>query len=126
MKISGNTWWGVAVGASVLVAAIALCWPEIRYRTALPKYRFGITAETLEREIGIRVDLRKNGNYLPDGMDDLNKRRHFCYDARVPRDFVELDFNDFRELIAVTKRTPLAKLGFRERRLHSTYQTATQ
>lgn len=116
----------LAVGAIVLVAIAALCWPELRYHTALPKYRFGITAEALEREIGVRIELSKNGNYLPEGEDDLNKRRHFCYDARVPRDFVELDFNDFYELIAVTKRTPLAKLGFRERRLHSMYQAATQ
>src|SRR5437762_14316469 len=83
------------LGMALLVAATttAVCWPEIRYRSALPKYRFGITAEALERESGIRIELRKNGNYLPDGMDDLNKRRHCCYDARVPRGFVEIDFN---------------------------------
>ena len=39
---------------------------------------------------------------IPENEDDLNKRRHFCYDARVPRDFVELDLNDFHELIAIT------------------------
>ena len=126
MKTFGRKWLVLGTGAIVLMAIAAVCWPEIRYRTALPKYRFGMTAEALERESGARIERRKNGNYLDDGADDLNKRRHFCYHARVRRDFVELDFNDFHELIAVTKRTPLATLGLAERRLHSVYQPATQ
>jgi hypothetical protein len=101
-------------------------WPEIRYNNALRKYKFGATAETLEGEIDIHIELRKNGNFLEDGADDLNRRRHFCYDAYVSRDFVLLDFNDFHELIAITKTTPLAKLGFRDRRLHSMFKLPGQ
>jgi len=103
-----------------------LFWPEIRYRTALPKYKFGVTAEALEREIGVPIQLRKNGNYLADNDDDLTKRRHFSYDARVPRDFLDLEFNDFHELIGITKRTPLAKCRFRERRLHSMFKASAE
>lgn len=110
----------------VLAAITLLFWPEIRFRLALPKYRFGATAEILERELGIQIRLRKNGNYLTDNENDLTKRRHFSYDSRVPGDFMELEFNDFHELIGITKRTPLARFGFRERKLHrmlnDTYQ----
>jgi len=124
--MSERKFWVLAVAIAVLVIGAALFWPEFRYRTALPKYKLGMTAEALEREIGVQIDLHKNGNYLPEGEDDLNKRRHFCYDARVARDFVELDFNDFHELIAITKRTPLARLGLRERRLHSMFNMPAQ
>jgi hypothetical protein len=126
VKTSGRKLLGLAVGATVLATIAALCWPEICYRRALPKYRFGVTAETLEREAGVRIFLHKNGNYLPEGEDDLNRRRHFCYNACVFRDYVELDFNDFHELIAITKRTPLAKLGFHERKLHSMFKVPIQ
>jgi hypothetical protein len=118
---SEKKWSVVAILLLLLLLAGTLTWPEIRYRRALPNYKFGATAEVIEGEIGIHIALRKNGNYLPDGMDDLTKRRHFCYDAIVSRDYVQLDFNDFHELIAITKTTPLAKLGFRERRRHSMF-----
>ena len=124
MKTCRRKWLVTALGAIALIAVVALGWPEVRYKTALTKYKLGSTAETLQREIGVQINLCKNGNYLPDGMDDLNRRRHFCYDARVSRDYVELDFNDFRELIAVRKNTPLAKLGFGECRLHSMFRSA--
>jgi hypothetical protein len=123
---SERKFWVSGVAVAILVIGVALFWPEFRYRIALPKYKFGMTAEALSREIGVQIDLRKNGNYLPEGEDDLNKRRHFCYDARVARDFVELDFNDFHELIAITKRTPLARLGLQERLLHSMFNGPTQ
>jgi len=122
MKTLGKGWWARVAGATVLITIAALCWPELRYRRSLPKYRFGTTAEALEREIGIRIQLRKNGNYLEDEAPDIEKRRHFSYDARVPRDYVELQFNDFHELIAITKRTPLSRWCFQERRLHNMFE----
>lgn len=112
----------LVAGVTVLVATAALCWPEIPYRRALAKYRFGITAEALQREIGIPIVLRKNGNYLPDDAYDFEKRRHCAYEAIVPRDYVELEFNDFHELIGITKRTPLSRCGFPERRLHNMFE----
>jgi hypothetical protein len=124
--MSERRFWGLALAVAILVIGAALLWPELRYRIAMPKYKFGMTAEALEREIGVQIELRKNGNYLADDEDDLNKRRHFCYDALVARDFVELEFNDFHELIGITKRTPLAKLGLRERRFHSMFKMPTQ
>ncbi len=122
VKTSGKKCLALVAGATVLVAIAALCWPEILYRRALPKYRLGITAEALQRELGVRFRLRKNGNYLHDEATDIEKRRHFSYDATVPRDYVELEFNDFHELIAITKRTPLSRCGFRERTLHNVFE----
>src|SRR6266404_552378 len=122
VKTSGRKCLAFVAGATVLVAIAALCWPEILYRRALPKYRLGITGETLQREIGIRVELRKNGNCLTDDATDFEKRRHFSYDAPVPRDYIELYFNDFHELIGITKRTPLARCSFQERRLHNMFE----
>jgi hypothetical protein len=54
----------IVVIASVFIIIAPIGWPEVRYRMALRKYRFGATAETLERETGARIKLRKNGNYL--------------------------------------------------------------
>jgi len=112
----------LVAGATVLVAMAALCCPEILYRRALRKYRFGITAEALQRKIGVRIQLRKNGNYLADEDNDFVKRRHISYGAPVSRDYVELEFNDFHELIAITKRTPLSRWGFQERRFHNMFE----
>ena len=56
-------------------------------RRPLPKYRFGITAEALERESCIRVELRKNGNYLTDDAGDLGA-------ACTPKCFVSLCFRN--------------------------------
>jgi hypothetical protein len=121
VKSSGKKWSAAVIVLLLAFLAATIIWPEIRYKSALPKYKFGATAKALERETGNRIEVRKNGNYLPDGTDDLNKRRHFCYEASVSGDFVQLDFNDFHELIAITKTTPLAKLGIHERGLHSMF-----
>jgi hypothetical protein len=126
LKTAIRKWSAAAIVLLIAFLAAAIIWPEIRYKRALPKYKFGSTAEALEGETGIRIELHKNGNYLEDGADDLNKRRHSCYDAYVSRDYVQLDFNDFYELIAITKTTPLAKLGFRDRRLHSMFKLPAQ
>ena len=126
MKTSRRKSLALAATGVVLATIAMLCWPELQYRQALPKYRFGATAETLEREIGTSIRLRKNGNYLPEDENELTKRRHFSYEARVPRDFMELEFNDFHELIGIAKRTPLAKLGFRDRKLHSMFNLTIQ
>jgi hypothetical protein len=112
----------LVAGAILLVAIVALVWPEVCYRGALRKYKFGVTAEALERETGAHIELRKNGNYLSDDDNDFEKRRHFSYDAAVPHDYVELEFNDFHELIATTKRTPLSWCGFQERRFHNMFE----
>ena len=46
------------------------------------------------------MELRKNGNFLPDGeKTEYQKRRHYSYDAYVPNDFVYIDFNDFHEIL---------------------------
>jgi hypothetical protein len=111
VKAFTNKWLTAAVLLLLISVATIFVWPEIRFRTALQKYKFGITAATIERETGSHIDLRKIGNYLPDGMDDLNKRRHSCYDAHVTHDFIELDFNDFHELIAITKTNASCKIG---------------
>ena len=119
MKVAGNRLLTKAI--IVIFAALlpwTIVWPEIKYRTALPKYGIGVSAEQIERQYGIHLELRKNGNFLPDGEDEYQKRRHYSYDAYVPKDFVYIEFNDFHEILKVTKTTPVAKfrrsLGFRD------------
>jgi hypothetical protein len=111
VKIAGSRLFILAV--IVILAALLIStvvWPEVQYRRALPKYKIGVSAEQIERQYGIHLELRKNGNYLADGEDDYQKRRHYSYDAYVPYDFVYIDFNDFHEVLKVTKTTPIAKL----------------
>ncbi len=76
MKTSRRKYLAIGAGVAVLVALGGLFWPEIVFRRALSKYRFGITAEALQREIGIPVTLHKNGNYLADDDSDIEKRHH--------------------------------------------------
>ena len=110
MRVAGKRF---LIGAGLVVLSVLLIsplvGPEIQYRRALPKYRIGASPEEIEREYGIHLELRKNGNYLPDGEDDYQKRRHYCYDAYVTNDFVYIDFNDFHEVLKVTKVTPVSK-----------------
>lgn len=112
VKVAGNR---LLRGALVLILALILVspivWPEMQYRRALPKYKIGASAEQIEREYGIHLELRKNGNYLADNDDDYQKRRHYSYDAYVSKDFVYIDFNDFHEVLTFTKMTPLARFG---------------
>jgi hypothetical protein len=82
MKVAANrllTRATIVIFAAVLPWTIV--WPEIKYRTALPKYGIGVSAEQIERRYGIHLELRKNGNFLPDGEDEYQKRRHYSYDA---------------------------------------------
>jgi hypothetical protein len=98
---------------AIVIAAlsISLCaWlipPELRYRRALQKYKPGITAEAIERDYGVHLDLRPSGNILSDTPTDEQRRRHPAYEAYVERDFVVVAFNADRESIDVTKLTPL-------------------
>jgi hypothetical protein len=84
VKTSRRKSLALAATGVVLATIAMLCWPELQYRQALPKYRFGATAETLKREIGTSIRLRKNGNYLPEDENELTKRRHFSYEHAYP------------------------------------------
>ncbi len=113
MKVAGKkAWIGAIIVILVALLLSTIVWPEIQYRRALPKYKIGVTAEQIERDYGIHLELRKNGNYLPEGEDD------YSYDAYIPCDFVSVDFNDFHEILKVSKATPLTNLkrriGIRE------------
>jgi hypothetical protein len=55
----------------------------------------------------VHLDLQPSGNILPNPATEKEKRRHPAYEAYVPQDYVILAFNSDREIIDVTKLTPL-------------------
>lgn len=113
MKHSRKIIW-LAIAVVLAVLSVVLLWPEIQYRRALHKYTIGTPADAIERDYGIRLNLRSSGNILPSGRPgedtEYEKRHHACFVADVPQDFAQIIFNNYREIIVVKRRTPLTKI----------------
>ena len=97
----------ILVAACFVILYVSLVRPEMKYRQALQKYKPGVTAETIEHDYGVHLDLRSSGNILPYAPPDEKKHRHPAYDASIPQEYVVVSFNSDREVIEVTKLTPL-------------------
>lgn len=97
----------ISVGVFAFIVCAWLIPPELRYHRALQKFKPGITAEAIERDYGVHLDLRPSGNILPYTPTDEQRRRNTAYEAYVERDYVVVAFNADREIIDVTKLTPL-------------------
>jgi hypothetical protein len=101
----------LAVGSLALLGFLG--WPEFRFRRASKRYVPGATAESIESRYGVHLELQTLGNVLPWEDTEESKRHHALYEAYVPRAFMHLIFNDYRQIIGVSSTTPLHRLRSR-------------
>ena len=66
----------ILVAACFVILYVSLVRPEMKYRQALQKYKPGVTAETIEHDYGVHLDLRSSGNILPYAPPDQKKPSH--------------------------------------------------
>ena len=110
MKRSRKVIWSALGAACLLALAVWLVPPEVKYHRALEKYKPGTTAEAIQQEYGVHLNLQPSGNILPYTPTEEQRRRHPAYAAFVPQEYVTVAFNADREVIDVTKLTPLRSI----------------
>lgn len=107
VKHSRKKIWFILVAFCLVIVYVSLVRPELAYRQAMQKYRVGITVEAIEHDYGVHLDLRPSGNIFPDTATVEEKSRHAAYEAFVPQEYVVVTFNSNREIVDITKLTPL-------------------
>ncbi len=107
MKRSGKAiWWGLVVICLLAIAAW-LVLPEVKYHRALAKYKPGTTVETIQQRYGVSLTLVESGVVSPYPLTDDQRRQHPAYGVFLPDEYVFISFNPDRQVIEVTKLTPL-------------------
>jgi hypothetical protein len=110
VKSSRKTLCLFLLAVCALVLGACFVPPELKYRSAIQKYKPGTTAEAIEHDYGVHLDLRPSGNILGYTPTDEERRRHPAYEAFLPEEYVNVAFNADHEVIYTTKLTPLRAL----------------
>lgn len=110
MKAPRKIW---LIGFGILLVAIACYFivPEFQFRSDLRKFRVSATADSIERDYGMHLDLQRSGNILPEPASEDMLRHHPAFYIRTS--CAEVTFNDYREVIGVRRRTPILRLLWR-------------
>ncbi len=107
MKRSRKITWLVLAALCPLAIAVWLVPPEVKYHCALEKYKPGTTVEMIQQRYGMRLSLQDSGIVSPSPLTDEQRRQHPAYGVFMPEDYAFIAFNADRQVIDVTKLTPL-------------------
>lgn len=108
MKVPRKVWL-VGFGVLLIAGVSYFAVPEFQFRHDLRRFRVGTTADAIERDYGLRLDLQRSGNILPEPVTEDMLQRHPAFYVRTR--CAEVTFNDYKEVIRVSKRTPLETLS---------------
>lgn len=101
------------VGVVLLLGSVLwllLISPEMKSQKAIERYKIGMSSDEIGRLRKQPVQLTPSGVVYPYEPSEDDKRMGFFYSAYFAGDGVYLQFNYYRELVRITRVSPLQKL----------------